>query len=915
LGSSFGRGGATTSQQDLQNSDCIVIEGSNMAECHPVGFQWVMEAKKRGATIIHVDPRFTRTSAMADLHVPLRAGSDIAFLGGIVRYILENEKFFRDYVVAYTNAATIVGEDFRDSEDLDGVFSGYDPDKGVYDPISWQYEGVTETAAAGDRMAPAVEDEQQRGGEHHESRRARQGGHEMGSGGATVHGGHEVERDETLQHPRCVFQILKHHYARYTPEMVSRACGVPEEAFLKVCEAVTANSGRERTTAWVYSVGWTQHTVGVQYIRGAAIIQLLLGNMGRPGGGIMALRGHASIQGSTDIPTLFNLLPGYLPMPKVGVHDNLDDYLEAISTPNQKGFWAEANAYAVSLLKSYFGDAATADNDWCFEYLPRLTGDHGTYQTVMNMLDDQVEGYFVVGENPAVGSAHGRLQRLGMAHLKWLVVRDFSLIESATFWKDGPEIATGELRTEDIGTEVFFFPAAAHTEKDGTFTQTQRMLQWHHKAVEPPGDCRSELRFFFELGQRLRALLADSTLERDRPLLDLAWDYPVDPTGEPSAEAVLQEINGRHLTGEKAGQLLSSYTEMKADGSTSGGCWIYTGVYADGVNQSARRKPGREQSWVAPEWGWSWPSNRRILYNRASAAPDGTPWSERKAYVWWDEQNGKWTGHDVPDFESDKAPGYRPEPGTTGVAGLAGDDPFIMQADGKGWLYAPAGLQDGPLPTYYEPAETPVRNVFYGHQANPVRQVYPREDNPHHPSPPEPGWDVFPYVFTTYRLTEHHTAGGMSRWLPYLAELQPEFFCEVSPELAAERGLEHMGWATIVSARTAIEARVMVTERVTPLRIDGRTVHQIGLPYHWGVGSEALVAGDSANDLFGVVLDPNVHIQESKASSCDIRPGRRPTGPALRTFVEQYRKRAGITIETGTQRSEPGSAGGGSSNE
>ncbi|HET7661946.1 MAG TPA: molybdopterin-dependent oxidoreductase, partial [Oryzihumus sp.] len=670
LGASFGRGGATTFQQDLQNSDCIVIQGSNMAECHPVGFQWVMEAKARGATVIHIDPRFTRTSAVADSHVPLRAGSDIVFLGGVVNYILSNEKYFHDYVVAYTNAATILREDFQDTEDLDGVFSGYDPETGTYDTETWGYEGAAEYAAAGNAREPAQGEEGERQGpshasgtEHEGSQASRAAGHEMGGHGASLEHG-RVHRDETLQHPRCVFQVLKRHYARYTPEMVQEVCGVPPELFLEVCEAVTANSGRDRTTCWVYSVGWTHHSVGVQYIRGAAIIQLLLGNMGRPGGGILALRGHASIQGSTDIPTLFNILPGYLPMPQADQHPGLDGYLQATFSKDQKGFWADADAYMVSLLKAYWGEAATADNDWCFDYLPRLTGDHGTYQTVMDMLEDKVEGYMLLGQNPAVGSAHGRMQRLAMAHLKWLVVRDLAMIDSATFWKDSPEIETGELRTEDIATEVFFFPAAAHVEKDGSFTQTQRMLQWHHKAVEPPGDARSELHFFFHLGRKIRERLAGSTLERDRPLLDLVWDYPVNDKGEPSAEAVLEEINGVHLSGDKAGQPLSSYTEMKADGSTSGGCWIYTGVYADGVNQAARRKPGQEQSWVAPEWGWAWPSNRRILYNRAAADPDGKPWSERKAYIWWDADAGTWTGHDVPDFQADKPPSYRPPEGT-----------------------------------------------------------------------------------------------------------------------------------------------------------------------------------------------------------------------------------------------------------
>jgi formate dehydrogenase major subunit len=587
-----------------------------MAECHPVGFQWVMEAKARGAKVIHVDPRFTRTSAVADMHVPLRAGSDIAFLGGIIRYILDNEAYFPEYVLAYTNAATILRADFQDTDELDGVFSGYDPETGTYDTTSWQYEGMVERAPSGESPSPSDDssgddskddsgDDSQ--GEQDRSRQERGAAYEVGGHGAKMHDS-KVHRDETLQHPRCVFQVLKRHYARYTPEMVAETCGVPVEAFLEVCRAVTENSGRERTTSWVYSVGWTHHTVGVQYIRGSAIIQLLLGNMGRPGGGILALRGHASIQGSTDIPTLFNLLPGYLPMPKAGEHDTLDDYVATITSPSQKGFWADARKFTVSLLKAYWGDAATAENDFCFDYLPRLTGDHGTYATVMDMLEDKVEGYFLLGQNPAVGSAHGKLQRLGMSHLKWLVVRDLNRIESATFWKDGPEIETGELRTEDIGTEVFFLPAASHVEKAGTFTQTQRMLQWRHKAISPPDDARSELHFFYEVGRKLQQRLAGSDLERDRPLLDLVWDYPVDEDGEPSGEAVLQEINGRHLTGEKAGQMLNSYLEMADDGSTDGGCWIYTGVYADGVNQADRRKPGREQDWVAAEWGWAWPT-------------------------------------------------------------------------------------------------------------------------------------------------------------------------------------------------------------------------------------------------------------------------------------------------------------------
>ena len=840
-----------------------------MAECHPVGFQWVMEAKARGATIIHVDPRFTRTSAVADLHVPIRAGGDIAFLGGLVNYVLSGGHEFHDYLVAYTNAPVILREDFQDTEDLDGLFSGFDPEHRHYDGTTWQYEGTEVASAAGQRDTQYAQRGSARGEAH-------------GSGGATFGG--EPERDESLQHPRCVYQVLKRHFARYTPEMVERICGIPPDLFYRVAEALVANSGRERTSAFAYAVGWTQHTVGVQYIRTAAILQTLLGNIGRPGGGILALRGHASIQGSTDIPTLFNLLPGYIPMPHAHEHESLDDFVAADA--GVRGFWGNMKSYTVSLLKAWWGDAATADNDYCFDYLPRLTGNHSSYLTVMEQVDRGGGGYFLVGENPAVGSANAKLQRLGLSNIDWLVVRDFSLIESATWWKDGPEIETGELRTDDIGTEVFFLPAAAHTEKDGSFTNTQRLLQWHHKAVEPGGDARSDLWFYYHLGRIIRQKLADSTDPRDRPLLDLTWNYPTEGThADPSAEAVLAEINGF----DADGMPLSGYTALKDDGSTRCGCWIYSGVYADGINQAARRKPGREQSWVAPEWAWAWPANRRILYNRASADPDGRPWSERKSYVWWDAEQQKWTGHDVPDFEADKRPDYRPAEDAQAEAALSGIDPFIMQADGKAWLYVPTGLTDGPLPTHYEPHESPFDNALYGQRSNPVREQSRRKDNPYHP----PGNDVFPYVFTTYRLTEHHTAGGMSRWQPYLSELQPEMFCEISPELAHERGLEHMGWATVITARTAIEARVVVTDRMVPLTVQGRVVHQIGLPYHWG--PNGVVRGDAANELLPVALDPNVHIQESKAATCDIQPGRRPRGPELLAYLEGYRRRAGIT--------------------
>jgi formate dehydrogenase major subunit len=875
LGTSFGRGGATTFQQDLQNADCIVIMGSNMAENHPVGFQWVMEARERGAKVIHIDPRFTRTSAMATKHVGIRAGSDIAFLGGIANYILENDLYFREYVQHYTNAPVIIDERFVDTEDADGLFSGWDPEAGRYDIESWRYEGMDVHGPAGQR------------GEGFGTS-GEQSGH--GAAGGGLEHGEPPAEDPELEHPRCVLQILKRHFRRYTAEIVAETCGCSAEDFLEVCKTLVANSGRERTSAVCYAVGWTQHTTGVQNIRTAAIIQQLLGNIGRPGGGIMALRGHASIQGSTDIPTLFNILPGYLPMPHTLSYPKLSSFIDSNTAPT--GWWGKFESYWVSLMKAYFGEHATAENDWLFEELPRVDSDNSAYFTVRQMLEGNVSGYIIAGENPAVGHANGKAHRLGLAKLDWLVVRDLVEIESAAFWYDSPEIESGELKTEEIATEIFFLPAAAHTEKAGSFTNTQRLLQWHRKAVEPKQDCRSELWFYFHLGRLIKRKLAGSEAERDTLIKALKWDYPTHSAIEgPDAEAVLKEINGREIA---SGKLLSGYPELREDGSTLCGCWIYSGCFADGINQTARRKPRWEQaSYVAPEWAWAWPANRRLIYNRASADPEGKPWSERKRYVWWDGDEGKWTGHDVPDFKVDKEPGYVPPNGAKAEDAIAGDRPFIMQADGRAWLYVPQGLEDGPLPVHYEPQESPFANPLYSQRANPRRQQNKNlAEDPYNPVADEPGAEVYPYVVTTYRLTEHHTAGGMTRTVPHLAELQPEMFCEVHPGLAREVGLEHGGWATIYTSRSAIEARVLVTERMLPLRMkDGRTVHQVGLPYHWG--QRGLVTGDSANDLAHMALDPNVHIQEVKAFTCGIRPGRRPRGAELPRFVAELREQAG----------------------
>jgi formate dehydrogenase major subunit len=817
-----------------------------MAEAHPVGFRWVMLAKQRGATIIHVDPRFTRTSAVADIHAPIRAGTDIAFLGGLISYVIENERYFKDYVLAYTNAAEIVSKDYKDTEDLDGLFSGWKEDQAQYETTTWSYEFDGDSQMQEGQRVPESHAERAANFQQSKAKSER--------------------RDPTLQDPFCIFQVLKRHFKRYTPEMVQEICGVPQDQFLRIAETLCKNSGRERTTALCYAVGWTHHSVGAQMIRASAILQLLLGNIGRPGGGILALRGHATIQGSTDIPTLFSLLPGYIPMPKADHDPSLEKYIDNY-TP-RSGWWTETPKYIVSLLKAWYGDAATAENGYCYDYVPRMTGDHSHMTTVTNMADGDLTGYFVMGENAVVGSPNAGLQRKGLRNTKWLVVRDFTLIETAEFWKASPEHDSGEVKTEEIATEVFFFPAACHTEKDGSFTQTQRVAQWHHLAVEPPGDARSELHFTYHLGKRLKELYADSTDPKDRPIQDMTWDYPTHgPLQEPSAESVLAEINGYTVVDRKP---VGGFTELKDDGSTACGCWIYSGIYAGGVNRAANRGKADDKYHYGHNWGFAWPANRRILYNRAAADPEGKPWSERKALVWWDEAQKKWTGYDEPDFMKPVRPDYRAPQDSQGLDTISGDDPFLLQPDGKGWLFAPTGLQEGPLPTHYEPLESPVENVLYGQQCNPVRLEYNRSDNKIARPYNDP---QFPHVITTYRLTEQHTSGAMSRWLSWLNELQPHMFCEISPELAAEKEIKNGDWATIATARAEIEARVLVTERMKPLKMGRRWVHQIGLPDHWG--NRGLSVGDSANELLAFGADPNTSIMESKAITGDIRPGRR----------------------------------------
>ncbi len=833
---------------DLQNADVIINMGSNMAENHPVAFRFVVEAQRRGATFIHIDPRFTRTSAMADIHATIRPGSDIAFLGGLIHFILERDLWFREFAMAYTNIAHIIEDSYGDTEEGDGLFSGFDAGTGSYKEESWQYKGKTVPSSIAEHRV--------------QSPQAGPDKDTMTDSPPPV--------DPTLQNPNCVYQIMRRHFARYTPEMVERVTGVRAENFLRIADVLTKNSGREKTGAFCYAVGWTHHTTGVQIIRACSIIQGLLGNIGRPGGGIMALRGHISIQGSTDIPTLYNMLPTYLPQPNAfHHHGTLRDYIETETPPT--GWWTNFPKYMISLLKAWYGENATKANDYGYQHLPKLTGDLSQLPMTMAMADGVVKGQFILGQNPVVGAVNSDLVERGLAKLEWLVVRDFAMSETGNFWQKGRLVQRGELTPEQIDTEVFFLPCALVAEKEGTVTNTARLVQWHDVACEAPGDSRSDLWFIYHLGARLRQLYADSTEPRDRAIQDLTWDYPVrGAKQEPVAEAVLREINGYTVADRKQ---VAAYQDLKDDGSTACGGWMYCGIYPkDGHNVARSRKadgpagPGSHMGWA-----FAWPSNRRTLYNRASADPAGKPWSEAKKMVWWDDEAGQWTGTDVPDFLPDRRPDYRPDWSTRphGMDALGGQLPFIMQSDGYCQLFVPSGLKDGPLPAYYEPVESPVRNAMHGQQHNPTAKIWGRPGNELH----DVGDERFPYVFTTYRLTELHCGGVIGRVTPHTAELQPEAFVELSPELAGELGIANLDWTVLTTLRGEIEVKAMVTERMRPLLIDGRQVHQIGMP--WVFGWEGYARGDIANVLLAITGDANTSIHTTKAVTVNLRKGRR----------------------------------------
>jgi len=828
-----------------------------MAECHPVAFRWAMKAKLKGTKIIHVDPRFTRTSAKADIYAPIRPGSDIAFLGGIINYVLRDrqwntDSFFQQYLMNYTNAASIIDEGFGDTEDLGGIFSGltqssdkeawpYNGSNSHYDNTSWQY------AHQGKKLKNKVPLEDMALSELIRYLQTP-----------------PVLKDPKLKHPHTVINLVRKHFRRYTPEMVHKVTGCPVKTFLDIARTVLENSGRDRTTSWTYAVGWTQHTYGPQIIGCCALLQLLLGNIGRPGGGILSLRGHASIQGSSDLPTLYHSIHGYMPAPSAQKnHSSLRAYLA--SEANATGYWANMPKFFVSYLKSLYGAAATPENDFGYNWHPKISGDHSHMPMFVAMDRGHVKGMFCIGQNPAT-SINASLERRGLRNLQWLVVKDNFITETASFWSKAPEILSKDITPEEIQTEVFFFPSAQVAELEGSFTNTQRMLQWHYKAVDPPGDCKSDVWFTYQLGLRLKNLYRNSPNSRDQGIRNLVWDYdpavPENTPGEPDVEKVLKEING--FQSDDTDQHLRGFAELKDDGSTTCASWIYCGVFPSPDRNLAKRREPDPPGVIGAhlKWGWAWPANRRVLYNRASADLDGQPWSERKKWVWWDGR--KWIGYDTPDFAIHKKPDSAANPGGIGLEGHSGRHPFIMKSDGVGWLFVADGLVDGPLPTHYEPVESPVENPLYNQQNNPVLKYWKHEDN----RLAEFTDERFPYVMTTFRLTEHFLSGAMSRWSPWLTELMPELFVEMSPELAGEKGIYNNQRVRITTPRGQIQARALVTGRIQPLFINGTIVHQVGMPWHWGW--QGVVVGDVVNQLTAMIGDPNVSIHEAKAFVCTV---------------------------------------------
>ncbi len=781
---------------DIANSDVILVMGSNAAENHPISFYWVTKAMEKGATLICVDPRFTRTSARADIHAPIRSGTDIAFLGGMIKYIIQDietapQDYNLEYLREYTNLGWLINPDYSFD---DGIFSGYDAAGRTYrDKSSWQYQ---------------------------------------------LDGKGVPEQDQSFQDGNCVFQLTKKHYQRYDLDTVSRVTGTPRDTLLKVYRAFASTGKPERSGTILYAMGITQHTVGSQNVRAYSIIQTLLANMGVAGGGINALRGESNVQGSTDYGLLFHLLPGYLPV-QTSAQPTLQKYLDLVTPATRdpkSGNWKKHQPkYVISMLKAWYGDAATKDNEFAYQWLPKIQAgaNHSWIPLFEAMEQGVIKGLLAWGQNPAVGGPNSLQERKALEKLEWLVVADLWETETAAFWKR-PEVDPARIKTE-----VFLLPACASYEKEGSVTNSGRWAQWRYKAIDPPGEARDDLWIAVHLMDKIRELYRQQGGPNAEAITRMVWDYGEHPDPHQAAK----EINGYNLT---TGKLVANFTELKDDGTTSCGNWLFSGSYNETGNMMARRDT-KDASGIGlyANFAWSWPVNRRILYNRASVDLDGKPFSPKKAVVKWDGGEKKWTGDVVDGFAANSPREIYP---------------FIMQPEGVARVFG-MGMADGPLPEHYEPWETPVRNGLSGTQLNPAVKIWrPQEQG----SP-----DKFPYVATTYRVSEHWQAGAMTRNLPWLAELMPDMFVELGEELAAEKGIKNGEVALVDSRRGSIRAVAIVTKRLRPLQVDGRVVHQIGLPWHWGY--MGLVTGDSANVLTPHIGDANTTMPEYKAFLVNIR--------------------------------------------
>ena len=836
---------------DIKNTDMMLIMGGNPAENHPCGFKWVIEARRnRNAKLIVVDPRFTRTASVADLFCQIRTGADIAFLGGLIRYAIENNRTAKEYLLNYTNAAFVIKEGFKLPED--GLFSGFDAAAQSYDKSTWNYEegGELTGKAAAASSKPAA----------HEAANPAAGGKPA----PPPHLPENVAYDLSLQHPRCVYQLLRQQYSRYTPEVVERITGVPKDQFLKVAELFTSvrkDGDMKKVATIIYAVGWTQHTFGTQTIRTAAMLQLLLGNVGRAGGGVNALRGHSNIQGATDMAGIFEILPGYLKVP-VPADTDFQTYLTRITPKASKphawdsfNYWSNTPKFAVSFLKAMYGDAAAKQDDWAFHYLPKVDRNYSWTFIWDDMYHGNVKGLFAFGMN---GVAIGPDSRKNIDALKkadWLVVGEIYPDETSEFWK-APGTSTEEMKK--IQTTVYRLPCAGFAEKDGAFVNSARWLQWKNAALPVPGQAKLDQEILARIFLKVRELYQVEGGKFPDPILRVAWNY-TNPLNPALAE-VAKEINGKALadlkdekTGQeiKAGQQLPGYAWLKDDGTTSSGNWLYCGSFTEAGNLMARR--GTEDPsglGIYPNWGFSWPANRRVMYNRASCDVQGRPWDPSRRQIWWSEAAQKWVGNDVPDFKADSPP--KDHMG-----------PFIMNPEGVGRLFVPLGaVADGPFPEHYEPIESPVENVLHPQQSHsPIVKRFKSDADKF--GTPKDGYNI---ICTTYRLTEHYHYWTKNN--PMNVQLVPEPFIEVPAEMANDMGIRGGERLKVSSARGVYIAKAMVTKRIKPMLIDGKKTYQIGVPIHWGyrgiAEDEDKTAMTPANLLSPTVIDPNAYTPEFK---------------------------------------------------